>query len=139
MKNPCDECAFGKAGAGTEPYNALRGKICALGPLPFGCHHGLDWRNSSLWTFEQQKENLRKSGICEGWRREVRRLNEKGWFGVFRVIRQAIAKQCLELIEIWIHEEDPVEKRKQHRALKRMLRFLTSKDIARKKIPLLYG
>lgn len=140
MNNPCDECAFSKQGAGLEPYNALRAKVCALGPLPFGCHHGLDWQSSKLWTFTEQRENLRRSGMCEGWRREVRELNAKGWFKTpYQVIRQAIAKQALQLIEIFVREENPVEKRKQRRLLSKMLRFLTSKDVGNKKLPLLYG
>ena len=137
-KSPCSECAFSKTGAALEPYNAIRAEVCALGPLPFGCHHGLNWNGSKMWTPDEQRANLRKSGMCEGWKARVRLLNSKGFFGKYTPIRRAIAKQFLELLEVWLAETDEKEKSSQHRAMKRMLRFLASRDIEHKKIPLLY-
>ena len=138
MKSPCNECAFSKQGAGTEPYNVLRSQVCALGPIPFGCHHTIDWRSQHSWTPAQHREAIRQSGMCQGWMARVRELNAQGWYGKYRVIRRAIAKQCLELIDLFTDEKNPREKKRQLSALKRMLRFLTSKDIAHKKIPTLY-
>lgn len=137
MRPPCDECAFSKKGAGTEPYNALRARVCSLGPLPFGCHHGTDWHGSSTWSAEKTAQTLRTVGICEGWRSEVRRLNAKGWFGKYRVIRRAVAKQALFCIEVFNSSEPGPVKKKYLRALKRMVKFLAEKDIERKKIPLI--
>ena len=136
---PCDECAFGKNGAGQEPYNALRGRICALGPLPFGCHHGQNWHGSSNWSAAQVQQALRTSGICEGWRAEVQRLNKQGWYGKYRIIRRCVAKNALFLVELFTTASDKgaiTQKKKYLASLKRHLRFLASKDIEHKKIPL---
>lgn len=137
-RSPCDECAFSNKGAGLEPYNSLRGRICALGPIPFGCHHGLDWHGSSSWSAAQAREALRTSGICEGWRAEVQRLNRNGWYGKYRIIRRAVAKSALVLVELFTAASDnrkPVEKKRYLISLKRHLRFLSSRDIEHKKLP----
>lgn len=139
---PCDECAFSKNGAGQEPYNALRARICSLGPLPFGCHHGLNWHGSSNWTAAQVREGLRTAGICEGWRTEVQRLNRKGWFSgrrrTYLIIRKAVAKSALLLVELFSAASDKanvVQKKRYLASLKKHLKFLSSKDIEHKKLP----
>lgn len=138
-RSPCDECAFGKNGAGMEPYNQLRGQICVLGPIPFGCHHGLNWHDSSNWSGSEIRQALKNAGICQGWKREVARLNAEGWFGKYRVIRRAVAKNALFYVELFTAASNvgnEPQKNKYLRALKRMLKFLYSKDIENKKIPL---
>jgi len=137
MKSPCEECAFSKKGAGQEPYNSLRGKICALGPIPFGCHHGTDWADSSSWSHDQVQLALRTTGICQGWAAEVRRLKARGWYGPYRLIRRAIARRALLFIELFTAAKQGTPEKKKYLAqLKRMMRFLGTKDIEHKKIPL---
>jgi hypothetical protein len=138
MSRPtCDECAFGKKGAGTEPYNSLRGQICALGAVPFFCHHSLDWESDQrFWVGKVLTEKTRQSGICQGWKARVRQLHAKGWYGEYRAIRSAIAKHALQLIEAFSSEKDPETKKQYQKKLRSMTRFLASRDIANKKIPL---
>lgn len=140
-KSPCDECAFTKgAAANLEPYNQLRGMVCALGPLPFGCHHNLDWHNSDRWTVAQQREALRTAGICQGWAASVRELKAKGVYSTpFQAIRQAVAKQALMAIELFVGAKNEREKKRMHGLLRRMLSFLAAKNVAHRKIPLLWG
>jgi hypothetical protein len=136
-KSPCDECAFGKKGAGTEPYNSLRGQICALGAVPFFCHHSVDWESDQrFWVGKVLTEKTRQSGICQGWKARVRQLHAKGWFGEYREIRQAIAKHALRLIEAFTDEKDPETKKLYSKKLRKITRFLASRDIEHKEIPL---
>lgn len=136
MKSPCQQCAFSKQGAGKEPYNSLRARVCALGPVPFFCHHGLDWKDQKNWVGPILTQNCRQSGICEGWRAEVRRLAAKGWYGEFRIIKQLIAKHCLKLIDVFADEQDQTKKPEHVKKLQRMLKFLAKKDIRNEQIPL---
>lgn len=76
------------------------------------------------------------SGICEGWRAEVQRLNREGWFGKYRIIRRCVAKNALFLVELFTAAaSDSTTKKKYLASLRRHLRFLASKDIEHKKIP----
>jgi hypothetical protein len=80
----------------------------------------------------------RRSGICGGWSARVNVLRAKGYYNEFRVIRHAIGKQCLEAIDLMIDAKGQ-EKRKLSKLLMRMIRFLASRDVAHKKLPLLWG
>lgn len=124
----CEECAFKPgAAANKESYNSLRGQVCALGAVPFFCHHNLNWQEDQrLWVGEKMKENCRAAGICQGWKQRVAELHKRGFFGEFREIRRAVALACLQLIE---------EPTKYKTRIRRMLRFLSSPDIGDKEIP----
>ena len=140
-KSPCDECAFRPgAGAHEEPYNRLRGMICAHGSVPFFCHHGIDWRAQHTPEFiARGREMARRTGVCQGWKVEVARLNSTGFFNDgFRSIRHAIAKQCLQTIDLFTNAKGR-EKKRLRNLLRRMVAFVCSRNIARKKIPLLWG
>lgn len=134
-KPACNECAFSKNGAGKEPYNSLRATVCALGAIPFGCHHGTNWENSNTWTPEQIKAALREHGMCQGWKARVQELNGKGWYGEYREIRRIIAAQLLKLIDAFVSEKDRKDKEKYLTSMRRMLKFLATKDIAHEEIP----
>lgn len=136
----CEGCAFKPgADANKEPYNSIRAQVCALGPIPFYCHHDVDWKAQHGWNAAQLRESCRVAGVCGGWTAEVRRLHGRGFYGEFRAIRQAVAKQCLFAIELFTSSEDGPKKSEVRRTLFKMVRFLTSKDIGHKKIPLLWG
>ena len=82
-QTPCDTCAFGKAGGATEPHNRLKGQICALGGLPFFCHHApdgreLDWHGDSADYFRSLR-NKKDRRVCAGWKREVRAYRSRGF------------------------------------------------------------
>jgi hypothetical protein len=141
--DPCDTCAFGKAGAATEPHNALKAQISALGGIPFFCHHApdgreLNWRGSpaDYWASMASKKDAR---VCAGWKREVaaqRRL----FRGPYNVIRRAVAESALDALAafLWNKRCGPQmskEKLEAHRHIKRALRFLTSADVGPLKIP----
>lgn len=54
-KQPCAGCAFSHgAAANKEMFNHLRGLVCMLGPLPFVCHDGRDWKNPSKEAAEDE-------------------------------------------------------------------------------------
>lgn len=137
----CDGCAFKPGGeANKEPYNSLRAHVCALGPIPFYCHHDVDWRAQHGWSASQVREQCRVAGVCGGWTAEVQRLHARGFYNNFRVIRQAVAKQCLMAIELFTNDTNtPKQKLETRKLLFKMVRFLASKDITHKKIPLLWG
>jgi hypothetical protein len=80
----------------------------------------------------------RKSGICGGWGHSVNYLRGKGYYDQFRVIRHVVGQQCLQAIDLMIDSKGK-EKRRASKLLRRMIRFLASRDVARKKIPLLCG
>lgn len=132
----CEDCAFKRGGAANkEKYNKLRAEVCALGAVPFFCHHEVDWENRN-WTPAQEKQNCRIAGSCAGWRMRVRELKAKGWFNEFRSIRQAFAKIWLRLIDEWTEQKDPQKKRRTLLQMKSILKFLATKDIADKELPL---
>ena len=132
----CEGCAFKPgADANREPYNNLRGQVCALGAIPFYCHHNVNWEeNQKLWVGDTLKQNCRTAGICQGWKSRVAELHKRGFFGEFREIRRIIAQQCLSLIEHFT--DDKAEKKKIGKKIRRMLRFLAAEDIGDKEIPL---
>jgi hypothetical protein len=126
--NACDTCAFrdGSVIHDQEPYNALRGLICALGARPFYCHHlnGEDHHGDQQYLLQRlpsarrflqkvyaglgkadspilQGETLR---ICEGWKEEVRRHKAAGLFSdpAVREVRRLAAARALQVIEDFI-------------------------------------
>lgn len=135
----CADCAFKEGGAANkEVYNRLRGTVCALGGVPFFCHHDIDWESQHSWTAAQKKKMCRRSGICAGWTVRVNDLRQKGYYDQFRVIRHAVAEQCLLAIDLMIDAKGKT-KRKMSRLLRRMIRVLASRNVGNKKIPLLWG
>jgi hypothetical protein len=78
---PCEGCAFTPgAAANVETVSSLKGRICALGPIPFLCHHGKPWRNSEQWPKSKREAFAAGWTVCEGWKREVRRLADAGYY-----------------------------------------------------------
>jgi hypothetical protein len=79
MSDMCAGCAFRK-GCETwhEVENRVTSQLCVSGPIPFACHHGLDW--DSVLASALPVQALVPAGerlhICEGWRRAVR---ERVW------------------------------------------------------------
>ncbi|MGH9522214.1 MAG: hypothetical protein ACRD3E_06755 [Terriglobales bacterium] len=127
MKPPCDTCAFGNAGAALEAYNNLRARVCALGAVPFFCHHSIDWQSQHSWKPNEIRRNARQSGVCAGWKREVKALTAKGWFKHARWLRHALAAVLLERINEWADEKDEARKSALLTQIKAMLRVLTQK------------
>src|SRR5579863_867335 len=74
--SPCSTCAYGTAGgAAKEPHNRLKGQICALGGIPFFCHHApdgreLNWHGGPAEYFASMRDR-RDIRMCAGWKREV--------------------------------------------------------------------
>lgn len=135
----CMDCAFKEGGAANkEAYNRLRGEVCALGAIPFFCHHSIDWQSQHSWTSEEKRQACRTSGACGGWVARVNVLRAKGFYDQYRVIRQAVAKQALFGIDLLCDATDK-KRKKVLSTLRRMMRFLAAQDIERKKIPLFWG
>lgn len=140
-QTPCDTCAFGKAGGATEPHNRLKGQICALGGLPFFCHHApdgreLDWHGDSADYFRSLR-NKKDRRVCAGWKREVRAYRSRGFFGKYRIIRRAVAQGALDsLVEFLADDTEAEEKLQAQHHLWRALRFLVRRNIGPLKIPL---
>lgn len=134
----CDTCAFGNSGAAKEANNALKGKICALGAIPFWCHHGkdgteYDWQNSKLGPYELEQSNRK---ICAGWQAEVAKLKRRGFFDEFRAIRRAAARVAFRSLEIFIDKTVSLHKKERARVmLERCLKFLVKRDIRHEELP----
>lgn len=80
-KSPCEGCAFSpNAAANKEFHNHMVGVICLLGPLPFVCHHGQDWESPENHKLTGREVFRRGWKICEGWKREVAKLAETGYY-----------------------------------------------------------
>jgi hypothetical protein len=132
----CDTCAFGKAGAAKEPYNRLRGMICAVSGTPFFCHHDRDGNAYDLKDklgFFQIAPNKRK--VCEGWKRAIReRIRRHGSF-LFRGLpladRMALRRyerrmgtRALEAIDEMVAAHDVTDKKALQREIKSLIRAL---------------
>lgn len=138
-KTPCSECAFRPgADAHEEPYNRLRGMICAYGAVPFFCHHKVPWRDKiKMMAFN--REMARQAGVCHGWRTQVGKLAASGFYGDgFLVIRREVAKQCLVAIDQFTGSRGK-RRARLIKLLQAMVRFVCSRNIAHKKLPLLWG
>ncbi len=140
--NRCDTCAFGKdCGAAIEPNNRLKGMIAALGGFPFFCHHKrdgteYDWRspgNAAFWALARSERR-----ICAGWKQHVGELAQRGFFDErkLRPIRRTIGELAIAHLAEFIAAKNRNRKRKAKTALKRCLKFLAKKSIAKEKIPL---
>jgi len=114
----CLGCAYTEGTpANQEPWNNLRAQFCAMGAIPFVCHHGKDWLNAPQMTLAEAYQN--KYPICQGWRREVQELADAGYFnGSIRACR-AYAQIGLELLGIVC---DPSEKDDHAEALQGLKR-----------------
>jgi hypothetical protein len=112
-KAPCAGCAFGPgAAANKEMYNHLRGLICLLGPVPFVCHDGQDWKNPENHKLAPAQFFRTGWKICEGWRREVARLAATGYYehtSISRGCAQAALNEIEILVSKEIDEEDRAE------------------------------
>jgi hypothetical protein len=123
----CDSCAFrpGSVTHDKEPYNALRGLICALGARPFHCHHlnGEDHHDDQQYLLQRLPDVRRFlqrfyaeqgwSGrilegetlkLCAGWKEAVRENKAKHLFDdpAVRRVRRLAADRALEVIEQFI-------------------------------------
>jgi hypothetical protein len=135
--SPCDTCAFGKTGAALEPHNRLRASICALGPFPFSCHHARDGREID-WRDRLSSPAARDLRICVGWQREVARRAKLGYFkGPYREIRRAVAYAALQEVYAFTNQNVRAQDHRDPEGrLRRILRFLSKRDIGPLKIPL---
>jgi hypothetical protein len=137
----CDTCAFhpGSITHDKEPYNALRGMLCALGAIPFYCHDGLDWRNHQAMVQSEPRVRrwlVREFGIhgptlhhCEGWKEAVRRYKAQHLFDdpAIRRVRHLAADRALELIEQYIAApEGSTEKAELNRELQSLVYLLAA-------------
>lgn len=137
----CDSCAFGKTGgAADEANNRLKGLLCALGPIPFFCHHDrdgkeYDWKNDILGPMVLPPE---KRKVCAGWQAEVRKRKAKGFFLVdgYRTIRKFVAARATRMLDRSIATNvGPDEKKAARKELEKCSEFLIKKDIGDLEIP----
>ncbi len=134
--DPCATCAFGKSGgAADEANNRLKGMICALGGIPFFCHHGRNgkeyaWRDGQLGVMELPP-NERK--VCGGWRRTVAMLAKRGHFRWTKVLadnaalrryQQSLGSDACRALDDFLGETDPEAKAKANRDLRMNLEAL---------------
>jgi hypothetical protein len=124
--NPCDTCAFrpGSVTHDREPQNSLRGELCALGAIPFYCHHGRDGQVRDLGSPPMKARARRvlvqagETVICQGWRRAVAELAATGYFKDSPRVKRAYAELGLGALQIFITEEKGPKKRMASRVLK---------------------
>lgn len=128
----CDGCAFKDgAAANVEPYNRLRSEICAIGGLPFFCHANIDWRKDLTGKDpEQLGAELRKTGICAGWRERVLELKSGGHFDdpEIRIVRRLVAAYALQKIDEWADAPAGEEKQFLHGELSRAIGMLVETE-----------
>jgi hypothetical protein len=141
MNPPCETCAFakpGSPGAASEVWNRARGWICAQGPLPFFCHHTrsgaeIDWQKDPLAPLHVPPTERK---ICGGWQRAVAAISATGKFNLghtpedrdaLRRYQRQLARHAFDVLEHYIAEADPEEKRKLRRELKDTCRALGEK------------
>ncbi len=126
MNKPCEGCAFSEgAAANQEPYNALRAQVCALGGIPFYCHHDMDWLGSGKRTFT--REEARQLKMCGGWQREVNRLAKSGYFKrASHFIMRGLAMAALDSIEIFVSTTDRDDKEHERKVIDRALARLVN-------------
>lgn len=146
----CDTCAFrpGSTTHDNEPYNSLRGMLCALGARPFHCHHlnGEDHHDNQQYLLQrmpQVRKFLAKvpelqddpvlqgeaTHLCEGWKQAVRKYKAKGLFDdpAVRRIRRIAADRALEVIDLFLAApEDSPEKAEYNRELKSLVELLAT-------------
>ncbi len=130
MKQQCEGCAFrpGAQPGNQQPYNELRGEICALGGIPFYCHTGFDWQR--LGRAEERPPTgaeLRASGTCAGWRARVRELNTTGHYRKGGKVRRWIALYAYQLVDQFVHAKPGHEKRRLHWRLREAIAFLAKR------------
>lgn len=116
MNHPCEGCAYTRgAAANTEPQNNIKAQLCLLGGIAFWCHHAVD---GSIQDLSDVKSPMKlregvQSGritICQGWRRETRRLAETGWFSRGLRLKRVIAKLGIGALQIFISTDDKERK-----------------------------
>jgi hypothetical protein len=125
-REQCEGCAFKPgAAANREPYNLLRSEVCALGAIPFFCHHSIDWKNRKMDS-ASIRADVRIAGICQGWKRRVGELRAEGYFVDVekRRTRRFSAMYILGVLDEWIEQKDPTEKKILHSQLREALRLL---------------
>lgn len=135
----CSSCAF-RQGCETyfEPFNRLRSEICALGPVPFLCHHLLDWQSHisvvNGVAFDIHG-NSQKAHVCEGWKARVRELAAAGRFSDPEInkIQRLAAQRALHVINLAI-DADGELKETYYRELRGLMQLLTGKEIEQDKI-----
>lgn len=141
MPSACSSCAFrpGSVTHDKEPYNALRGLLCALGAVPFYCHDGLDWRDHRAMVLchpTVRRFIVSITGIpgptlhhCEGWKEAVRRYKADHLFDdpAIRRVRHIAADRALEVIEQFVAApEGSKEKAALNRELESLVYLLTA-------------
>lgn len=116
--NPCDTCAF-RSGSVThdeEPHNRLRSELCALGAIPFYCHHGADGTVRDLGTVTRETQRVAvQTGfivICQGWRRTVKELAAAGYFKESPRLKRVYAEVGLGALRTFVSEEEGPKKRR---------------------------
>lgn len=117
-KPQCNECALLPGGeANCEPENNLKAALCALGGIPFWCHHGLDWQNPENHKAANRAEARAKvqelgMRICGGWAAEVARLKSVGYFNHIPEAKKAFAQVGIQALNE-IPDLEPGPKREE--------------------------
>lgn len=131
----CDTCAF-RPGSQThdqEPYNALRGVLCALGGRPFHCHYvnGEDRHDDQTYLVRVLWGQVDGATVhlCEGWKQAVREYKAKHLFDdpAIRQLRHTAADRALVVIDEFIDApEDSPEKAELNRELASLVHLLAA-------------
>lgn len=125
----CATCAFrpGSVTHDQEVYNALRGMLCALGAVPFYCHHGHNWEDANAML----AAHLCGPGLelCEGWKAAVAENKAKHLFddpGIRRVRRIAADRALVVIEEFIAAPEGSPEKAELNRELGSLVYLLAA-------------
>lgn len=114
---PCSGCALTPgAAANLEPENHLTARICVLGAMPFWCHDQVDWQRPMTNAEKRIEVRANNAPICQGWKREVGKMHERGYYRTHRDARRAFALLALNQLQILqskkAKKRDKIEARK---------------------------
>lgn len=131
-KEPCKGCALRPgAAANLEPENHLTALLCTWGPMPFWCHEHLDWQRD--FTLAEKREQIRENriGICQGWVREVKRLNASGYYKEHREVRRLFAQWAIAAMNTMKTSTDELERTDAHDLLEFYVKELCQLEVNR--------
>lgn len=99
-----------------------------LAPHPFYCHESIDWKNPEVHG-RVSREQMRSLNlkICQGWRDEVRELNQTGYYEENPVITKVFGESALETLVDISTEKDAEDKKELWKQFQHLVSGLSKK------------
>jgi hypothetical protein len=125
-RGPCAGCAYTTgADANREPRNYVAAQLCALGGLPFYCHHAKDGSLVDIREIpvEQRRAEIQagRLQICRGWRRETAELHRAGYFDAARDLKRQFAEAALRALGVFTGSKAGARKERAAKLLRDVL------------------